>query len=63
VSEWQPIETAPKDGTVIRIRKPGASAREAWFDADEGNWLEYEGSRDARCNLPSPTEWAPAALP
>ena len=36
--EWQPIETALKDGTEIIIFKQG------WVNAPVGKWAEYGGN-------------------
>ena len=63
MSEWQPIETAPKDYThVIGIDAKGAIAR-TWFFAPSSltqNWL--------RVGLPGkavwhPTHWMPIPTP
>lgn len=39
--EWQPIETAPKDGTIIDLRtKGGVVCHQEWWieDGDEAFW-------------------------
>jgi hypothetical protein len=45
VSEWQPIETAPKDGRPVWARgwnfnkeENGYHYQWAWWNADEGHW-------------------------
>ena len=46
--EWQPIETAPKDGTTVDLwhRKHGRVV-DAWWDSygwdDEEKWIAYVG--------------------
>jgi len=60
--EWQPIETAPKDGTVIIVREyreGGGLVDEGRYDEDEygkGRW------RIKSCFL-TPTHWMPLQTP
>lgn len=74
---WQPIETAPRDGTTVLIFVPGAErrrVREAWWARP------YEAAPDDRCWWAAPstpggnprdgmtlpehaTHWAPMPLP
>lgn len=52
---WQPIETAPKDGTVIDIwTETGFRITDVWWDG--GTWT---------CGLPDHcvTHWAPLLIP
>lgn len=59
---WQPIETAPKDGTLILIAKGGASA---WHNMFAGYWDEGLGEfkyhRDGYVR--NPTHWMPLPPP
>ncbi len=73
MSEWQPIETAPRDGTVVLL---GRDVGEPWgfvrgyghFEgkADEliSGWLSY-GLYDPPGNLGlgNPTHWMPLPAP
>lgn len=64
MSEWQPIETAPKDGTPIIGAIRGSVAYVCWFQEDA--WVFWES--DGRPNLPvrmafSPTHWMPLPEP
>lgn len=57
MSEWQPIETAPKDGTeVLTFRKAGLQA--VAFDTGELGWLCSDGMY-----LLDVTHWMPLPAP
>ncbi len=68
MSEWQPIETAPKDGTPILIRN-GKYVAVAFWDTDASNydgvdfepyWAMDDGHeyfRALRGELQNPKEW------
>lgn len=71
MTEWQPIETAPKDGTHILAYMENAVIEAWWEDTSYGN-PEYEGRGEWECpNLSShgcgccsifndaPTHWMP----
>ena len=65
--EWQPIETAPKDGTVFRVlipglhpmvaNKPEGHALGVWSKNDKGEWtghaLNFGDSATGWMHLPS----------
>jgi hypothetical protein len=64
VTGWQPIETAPKDGTEIWAFN-GEQARMKWFDADDQDegyslwiWAD-ELSCDVDPSPEQPTHWQP----
>ena len=53
-SEWQPIETAPKDGTVILVFEPGCGmAIVSWKPKSRPNWHDDHGA------TMHPTMWMP----
>lgn len=53
MTTWQPIETAPKDGTVIDLWYPDfGRLADQWYDADDG-WFV----------APNPTHWMPIPEP
>ena len=62
--EWQPIETAPKDGSAILgawqcLNKTWDMDAMFWFEEDgEGAWFDYFGDYDH-----SPTHWMPLPEP
>jgi hypothetical protein len=66
---WQPIETAPKDGTevLLWLQPPYNSIEKArWFDL-WGNWQigEFPEDSDEYCGIGSalPTHWMPIPTP
>lgn len=66
MSQWQPIETAPKDGTSVLIHTegPGCGAAVCFFDTewgDEGWWMLDDGKLALELPLrgADPTHWMP----
>lgn len=58
--QWQPIETAPKDGTEILVFDAGAIFISLWFtDPDRGE----QGWWDNGIVEPPPTHWMPLPDP
>lgn len=61
-SAWQPIETAPTDGTNVMIAEDHRESRgEAYYDAEECRWyLANTGRGDyPDPHEPFPTHWMP----
>lgn len=62
--EWQPIKTAPRDGTVIEVMADGIAASVMFWDAAEHCWIEADGpciwSEGDDCG---PTHWRPTVSP
>lgn len=56
MTEWQPIETAPKDGTVIDIWVKGGVGRlvDVWWDADDRCWVTGAPDADITHWMPQP---------
>lgn len=64
--DWQPIETAPKDGTeVILYVADFDSVTTGWYSSRTGLWPrhdEFTEDGDA-CNIGLPTHWMPLPEP
>jgi hypothetical protein len=67
MSEWQPIETAPKDGTTVLVygmemaAEPYAIIPYACrWSADRSRWIEAGGEGWASCD---PSFWMPLPVP
>lgn len=50
--EWEPIESAPKDGTDVVLRSPHHMMRDHWSDVQE-SWFRWWSFTDDH-----PTHWA-----
>ena len=60
--DWQPIETAPKDGTRVRLLCPGGE--DAGFYDDYTRLLEWDGIDGEWCTdlgNGEPSHWMPDA--
>lgn len=62
MSEWQPIETAPKDGTHVIVAK-GKRVFVAWFDDLEDQWLDSINHNGYEDSPVEPTLWTPWPAP
>lgn len=54
--EWQPIETAPKDGTVFDVPPDSGYTRAFWQD---GFWWWHNVETDGLAVGPEPKGWRP----
>jgi hypothetical protein len=66
VLPWQPIETAPKDGTPILITRPTEwQCEEGWHVVrwDDDWWQVHDGKFDCPLRGPDPTHWMPLPVP
>lgn len=60
--EWQPIETAPNDGTTVLLFGPDMRmGMSTWFwRVDGGGWYHWDGKSEERAlRGPYPTHWMP----
>lgn len=63
VNQWQPIETAPKDGTKIDVvNRHGERTTDVWY-SKRGNWLhwwqsDFGGMGEVALDIP-PVGWMP----
>jgi hypothetical protein len=60
MTDWQPIKTAPRDGTVVRLLCPGVGSNPKPSEAigrylDVGAWAEFPQNR----GLLIPSHWMP----
>jgi hypothetical protein len=70
MSEWQPIETAPKDGTpiIVATSAPGFYPRSGWWSDRFGEWVVRENESGATRLCPdyagvALTHWMPLPPP
>jgi hypothetical protein len=68
VNEWQPIETAPKDGTSVWVFCGGEQAAMRWLVIDGtsglGLWVYSDGLlSDVDPEPEEPTHWMPLPKP
>lgn len=65
MSDWQPIETAPKDGTVIILyNRRGIVAAGAWLNIDGFPWEFFDGTTETNgWGAVSVTHWQPLPEP
>lgn len=68
--EWQPIETAPKDGSAVLLCDGCAMMVASWghdslFNHEPKKWVygECEGNYNWRQSFESPTHWMPLPEP
>ena len=59
MSEWQPIETAPRDGTDILVGYTTGEICILHFDAATFAWWDHLGAYE----FPDPTHWMPLPPP
>ena len=60
MSEWQPIETAPKDGNSVIIYDPrGTTVCEAIYDKHQSSWVDPVETYYRY----HPTHWMPLPAP
>lgn len=71
MSEWQPIETAPKDGTVIDLWAVDRCANCFWYEQEDPEDWRYSEWRQLYSEAPhssfplglEPTHWMPLPEP
>lgn len=67
VTDWKPIETAPKDHTEILVFEPGYGVLTAkqvggsWYPSAQDQ-MAYDGSESLMSQV-SPTHWMPLPAP
>jgi hypothetical protein len=75
MSDWQPIETAPKDGTPVWLWWPSPDSEaitgwwsEGWYEGDrlvrsDAGWVGNEASSHRLDEWSQPTHWMPLPAP
>lgn len=74
MSDWQPIETAPKNGTAVWVATAGAMRVAFWKDGPQyeyrgsvgggwRDWFAYEHPRATHDLQFTPTNWMPLPAP
>ena len=67
MTDWQPIETAPKDGTSILIYTQDGFAVAHWEDQPAFGWSDWVDDRDrmrlSNVKLNYSTHWSPLPEP
>lgn len=63
MSEWQPIETAPKGGTTIIAWCVCPLTGDGWIAADVEYWEPREHWLGVSDGIVSPTHWMPLPPP
>ena len=69
--EWQPIETAPKDGTAVLMVDANEQVVAKWMEpleGGEGGWvmfrkLDFSFGNALAILFPNPTHWMPLPYP
>lgn len=61
IPDWQPIETAPKDGTEPLVSH-GEFASVVWWDEIGSGWI-VAALADQSIYAPNPTHWMPLPAP
>ena len=61
--EWQPIETAPKDGTDVLVVADGVVSEAEYWGDDRGWWLANTAPTDYIDSQVWPTHWMPLPPP
>jgi hypothetical protein len=66
MNDWQPIETAPKDGTTVIVYDPAYAqpvVPGAWDSEEEAEGGQTWRASDAEWDRLNPTHWMPLPAP
>lgn len=61
--DWQPIQTAPKDGTVVLVWSEGDYHLASYIDGPVPGWLQKDACFVLSGHMEPPTHWRPLPLP
>ena len=63
MSDWQPIDTAPKDNTAFLVWVPGNRCTFSACRSSDGTLLEFFGGHGYSETLQTATHWMPMPEP
>lgn len=65
MTDWQPIETAPKDGTRVDLWVTDRRVADSWWSLSHNGWIDPQGGWDGEYDRleGEPSHWMPPPPP